>query len=568
MQILGLIMDRNALYFHFANLGLIIIGILSIHKELSPIITAVLILGVICGFLFSWYMKNSKLPHIDTFIGMLSLASVVVVLSNLYEIEINFENLLIIFSTALVWLSLFQSFGLRAQKSYSMIQFISAALLISSVSLALEAETVYVLYLMFFLFILIFTMRLALVCEKQSKGSLIIGDKDEVMSLWHQIKVGAIMFSIILILSALAYPAVPRFNSLSLSWIPSSLLTLPEYIPLLKILKKADKTVTHKKKAKEQLIDGIKKREVDKDKSKDKEKETPKMSEAIETKKDMAVNKIEPLATRADKKETTERFQASGFKKDMDVNKIESLEISASRYKTIIGLIVALTAELKLADGSTLLATKLVDWKVVGTARVSIDKDGNLTPKDWGSIHVSASYMGTFSNELDIKIIAPPQVKPKKKRGFLFYLIIFLLLLIVAAMAIFFIIAFIISRKLAAMRRNDPRKFIKEVYYVLCKAFKVYGILKFNYTAYREFYNLAKELIAKKPGPMQDLTEDFLEASFSTHEISAEHTQKAIESFHEVKDVILEREEQNIFWKNTLFRFCVLGVILVPRRTK
>ena len=127
---------------------------------------------------------------------------------------------------------------------------------------------------------------------------------------------------------------------------------------------------------------------------------------------------------------------------------------------------------------------------------------------------------------------------------------------------------FIRSRKLAAMRRNDPREFIKAVYYALCNAFKIYGIPKFNYTAYREFYNIAKKLVAKKPEPMQDLTEDFLEASFSTHEISTEHTQKAIESFHEVKDVVLEREERNIFWKNILFRLSLLDVLLVPRDTK
>ena len=43
-------MDRDALYFHFANLGLVIIGILSIQKAMDPIITAFLVLGSIGGF--------------------------------------------------------------------------------------------------------------------------------------------------------------------------------------------------------------------------------------------------------------------------------------------------------------------------------------------------------------------------------------------------------------------------------------------------------------------------------------------------------------------------------------
>ncbi len=501
---------------------------------------ALLVLGSIGGFLFSWYIRNSRPPHIDTFIGMLSLASVVLVLSKLYETEISFENLLKIFSTALVWLSLFQSFGLKAQKSYNLIQFISACLLISSVSLALESETVDVLYLALFLFILIFTMRLALVCEKQSRGSLIIGDRDEVMSLWHQIKVGAIMFSVILILSSIVYPMVPRFNSLSLSWIPSTLLGLPEKIPLLKLLESADKTIKDAKVKKEQIVDdGTKKRETKQDKIQKKD---------IEEKKE----------------EITERFKASDFKKNIDAFKIESLTIKADKNEIALDRQITLTAELKLADGSMIPATKLADWKVTGTAKVSIDRDGKLIPKEEGYVQVSATYMGAFSNDLNIKITEP--VKPKKKKGFLFYFVIFLVWIIAGAMAVFLILVFIRSQKLAKMRKNNPKEFIKEVHYALCKAFKIYGIPKFNYVSYREFYNLAKELIAAKPEPMQALTEGFLEARFSSHEISAEHSQKAIELFHEVKDVILEREERNIFWKNILFRISILDVLLVPRQ--
>ena len=538
-------MDRDALYFHFANLGLVIIGIFSIQKVVSPVILALLILGSIGGFLLSWHIRNSRPPHIDTFIGMLSLASVVVVLSRLYETAISFENLLKIFSTALVWLSLFQSFGLKTQKSYNLIQFISACLLISSVSLALESETVYILYLALFLFILIFTMRLALVCEKQNRGSLIIGDRDEVMSLWHQIKVGAIMFSVILILSGLVYPAVPRFNSLSLSWIPSTLLGLPGKIPLLKLLESADKTIKDAIREKEQIVDdGTKKRE---------------------TKQ----SKIQKKDVEEKKEEITERFKASDFKKNIDAFKIESLTIKADKNKITLDRQVTLTAELKLADGSMIPATKLADWKVKGTAKVSINKDGKLTPKEEGYVEISATYMGTFSNDVNVKIIE--LVKPKKKREFLSYFSIFLLWIIAGAMAVFSILVFIRSNKLAEMRKNNPKEFIKEVYDSLCRAFRIYGMPRPDYMAYREFYNtvIAGEGLKPSPAsiePMQALTEGFLEARFSSHEISAEHSQKAIELFREVKDVILEREERNVFWKNVLFRISILDVLLVPRQ--
>lgn len=539
-------MNKEALYFHFANLGLIIISIFSIQKIVGPIIVALLVLGTIGGFLFSWYVKNSRPPHIDTFIGMLSLASVVVVLSSLYETDISFENLLKIFSTALVWLSLFQSFGLNTRKSYSLIQFISAALLIVSVSLALEQETVYVLYLAVFLFMLIFTMRLALVCEKQNLGSVIIGDKDEVMSLWHQIKIGAIMFSIILMLSAIVYPAVPRFNSLSFSWIPSTLIGLPEKAPLLKLLLSAEKTIKDAKVKKEQMVDdNTKKRETAGDRIK---------------RKDLAEKKEEP---KEKKEEKTERFKARDFNKNIDAFKIESLAIRADKKELPLDQQAALTAEVKLTDGSVIPVTNLVDWKVTGTAKVSMDKDGKLTPKEEGNVQVSATYMGTFSNDVKVKITPP--VKPKKKKSFLSYLIVLLLWILALALVVFSIRIFIRSQKLRGLLKNDPKEFIKEIYASLCKAFKIYGVPKFNYTAYREFYNLAKELVSVKPEPMQVLTEGFMEARFSTHEISEKHSRKTIELFHEVKGIVLEKEGRDKFWKDILFRLSILDISLIPK---
>lgn len=540
-------MNKDQLYFHFANAGLVLIGILSIHKLVGPVVLTLLVMGSMAGFLFSWYVRNSRPPNIDTFIGMLSLASVVVVLSKLYETQISFDNLLRIFSTALVWLSLFQTFGLKAQKSYSLIQFISAALLISSVCLALESETTYILYLSVFLFILIFTMRLALVCEKQGRGSLIIGDRDEVMSLWHQIRVGAIMFSVILILSGLVYPAVPRFNNLSLNWIPSTLLGLPEKVPLLKLLQSADKTIKDAKVKKEQIVDdGSKKRETSEDRLERKEKE-------------------EKNKTEEKKEETTERFKASDFKKDIDAFKVESLTVKADKNELPLDQKAALTAEIKLTDGSIIPATKLVDWKVTGTAKVSIDKDGKLSPEKEGDIQVSATYMGAFSNDVNMKITEP--VKPKKKKGFLFYFIISLLWILALTAAVFLIKVFISYQKLSMLSKNNPKEFIKEVYFALCRAFKIYGIPKFDYVSYREFYGLAKEFISAKPEPMQVLTEGFLEARFSSHEITEGHSQETIKLFHEIKDVVLEGEGRNIFWKHILFRLYLLDVLLLPAST-
>jgi len=544
-------MNKDFLYFHFANLGLIIVGILAIQKILGPIITLALLAGIVAGFFFSWSIRKSRPPHIDTFIGMLSLASVVITLSRLYEMQITFDNLIKIFSTALAWLSLFQSFGLEDHKNYNIVQFISVCLMIASVSLALEKEVIYVLYLAVFLLLFIFTTRLGLVCKKQTQGSVIIGDKEEVMSLWQQIKIGAIMFSIVLMLSALVYPMVPRFNSLSLSWVPASLLGLPEKFPLLKLIDDARKKIKEEKIKKEQLIsDNLKRRET---------------------------SGQEDLTEQEQKKEAVERFKASGFDKDIDALEIQGLIIDVDKKVIPLDQKARLSAELKLNDGSSIPATRLVDWKVIGLSdtpgkkeessgagRIVIDKDGTVTPKNPGLVIISASYMGNFSNDVKIRIKEP--LKPKKKKTFSFYFCFSLLWGLLLILVIFTARTIIRVYTLTEMRDLAPKRFIKELYFALCEALKFYGVRKMDYLAYREFYRFIKELIRAKPEPMYAFTENFMESHFSMHEITREHSRKYLDLFHETKEVILERRDNISFWRGIVFRLYLLDILLVPKQ--
>ncbi len=538
------------LYYHFANLGLVLIGFVSIQSILNPFVVAILIPGTIVGFIVSWQVKDSKMQYMDTFIGMLSLGAVIIILGRLYDTALTFDNLLRIFSTALVWLALFQSFGIKAGKGYAMLQFISVCLLISSVGLALEQETFYLIGLALFLFIFIFTMRLGLVCEKKKKGSTIIGDKEEIMSLWQQIKIGALMFIFVFVVAAIIYPFVPRFENLSLRWIPSTLLGLPEKVPLLKLLKEAPLTLKdNKKMKKEQLVDdGSKKREtagggIDERKLKKRAKEQK------EEKK---------------KKQTVKRFPARKFNKDIDMFKIESLTIKTDRNEVPRDKRCQLHAELKMSDGSVIPATRLVDWKVTGTADVTVNSDGTLVPKKEGSVTVSASYMGSFSDDIKIKI-APP-LKPVKKRSWLYYLLISLLWLFILALSFLSLWIFMKGRRLAEMAVKDPRGFIKEVYLTLSRAFRPYGIRRFDYLAHREFLQSLRQVIVSNPEPMHLMTEGVLEARFSKHDISVRHSWKILGLFHEVKDVVLEREEGGESWKKILFRLFLLDILMVPRR--
>ncbi len=543
-------MDRDALYYHFANLGLVLIGLLSIQSMLGPFATMILIPGTIAGFLISWQIKDSRPQHLDTLTGMLSLAAVVVVLSRLFNISMAFETLLRILSTALVWLTLFQSFGLKTGKSYATLQFISIILLISSVALALEEESYYAIMLAAFLFIFIFTMRLNLVCEKKRKGSTIIGDREEVMTLWQQIKVGALMFSFVLIVASLVYPFVPRFEDLSMDAIPSTLIGIMDEVPILKLLKDAPRTIKENKKARKQqaLDDESKKRERD----------------GIRQRRDDEIRKSEKDKEEK-KQETTERFRSKKFDEQVDAFKVESLNVEVDKNETPLDEERRLRAELKMNDGSTIPATQLVDWKVTGTAKVSIDDDGNMTPKEQGHITVSASYLGNFSNDVSVEITEPVGPPPPKK-SWVYYLVMTLLWILILLFLAVAVLFFIRSRKLSEMAIKNPREFIKEIYVTLCRGFRVYGIRRFNYVAPREFFESSKVIVSSSPEPMYLMTEGVLEARFSTHEISTRHSWQNLGLFHDVKSVVLDRDEGKHFWKKILFSILLLDVLLVPKQ--
>ncbi len=180
-----------------------------------------------------------------------------------------------------------------------------------------------------------------------------------------------------------------------------------------------------------------------------------------------------------------ERFRAKEFNKDIDMFKIESLDIASDKKVVPLDGQCRISAELKMRDGSVIPATKLVDWKVTGTAKVSIDNKGDLTPKEEGYVYISASYLGNFSN--DIKIDVTKSIVPIKKKGWLHYLVITLLWLLISALLYFTVWIFVKSKRLSELAIANPREFIKEVYTALCRGFRPYGVFKFDYVAPREF---------------------------------------------------------------------------------
>lgn len=545
-------MDKDRLYFHFSNLALVLIGILSIQAILNPFIFVILFVGTIAGFLASWQLKDYNVQHLNTFIGMLSLAAVVVIMGQLFNTAITFENVLKILSTMLVWLSFFQSFGLKTGRSYAVLQFISVILLISSVGLALEGETFYILLLAVFLYIFIFTMRLDLVCEKKRKGSVIVGEQEEIMGLWQQIKVGALMFFFVFIVASFVYPFVPRFENLSMEWIPSTLFGIPEKIPMVKLWKSSPKTIKEKRLTKEeQLIDDLTKKRETGGSDKIEDRLTKKQDDRNEEAKER------------EKSEVERRFPAREFDKDIDILKIESITVSSNSEEVPLDRQLKLRAEIKMNDGSIIPATRLVDWKTVGTADVSIDHEGHLKPKEKGDVQISASYMGSFSNDLHIKITKP--VGPEVKRSWAYYLLIILLWLGLLSLSGFMFWVFMKQRKLSELAVKDPKEFIKEVYVSLCRAFKFYGISRLNHVAYREFCGFLQKFIAEKEGPLRLMTEGLLEARFSMHEISIEDSKKMLGLFHEIKEAVLQRQGWQELWKKALFTVTLLDVILVPR---
>ncbi len=535
-------MDRDTLYFHISNLILVLITLVSIESVLNPFLAMILIPGTIVGFIVSWQIREHRPQHIDTFIGMLSLAAIIIIFGKLYDTAITVDNLLRIFVLALVWLAFFQSFGLKTGQSYAMTQFISVSLLISSVIMALEQEVFYTVLLTAFLFVFIFTMRLNLVCDKKRKGSHIIGYQHEIMSLPQQIKTVSMMFSFVLITTSFVYPLVPRFENISFRQLPSSLIGFPEQVPLLKMLVSAPKTVEDDKKTKEDqnIEDESRVREINDKQPRDSDSQKDSKGEIDHS--------------------VVSRFPSEDFDENIDIFQIESLTISSDKEKVEPGEQCNLRAEIKLTDDSVIPVTNLVDWKVAGSKKVSVNRSV-LVPREEGSISVSASYLGSFSNDVDIKVTEA--LDSPGKTDWLHRILMILMWLFVLTLSGLFFWAFTRSIRLRELAIKDPREFIKEIYITLCRGFKIYGIPRSDYFAHREFFEFAKRLVYLKPKPLCIMTEDVLEARFSTHDISAEHSKRILGLFHDVRRIILGRPGFKESGKKFLFTLLMLDVLML-----
>ena len=74
-----------------------------------------------------------------------------------------------------------------------------------------------------------------------------------------------------------------------------------------------------------------------------------------------------------------------------------------------------------------------------------------------------------------------------------------------------------------------------------------------------------KSILSSRTKPMYFMTESVLEARFSMHEISELDAKKTLGLFHEVKSVIVARENTREFLKKILFRVFTLDVLMIPK---
>lgn len=512
-------MNRDTLYYHIANAGLLIIGLLSVYKIIGIALFLMLILpGIVAGFIVSWQLKDKRPQNVELFIGMLSLASAVITLSRLYEVEINFNNLLTMFSIALMWLGLFQSFGVRpGERGYALVQFISICLLVSSVALALEQEGLYLLYLGAYLFLLIFALRINLIVEKRRKGSLVVGEQEVVLGLFSQLKLSVIIFSVLILITSLLFPFVPRFENISLRWISSDLLGLPEQVPVLKLISDASRRIKENKtQRKEQVVDDrLKKRETDL---------PPEFKEGEE---------VFP-------------FDRDSFvDRDGLARQIESFNIRPASVELPLNRTTQLRAEIRIKDGTAIDVTKLVEWENQDSEILEVEQNGTIKPKLKGNTIVNATYLGLFSNNVFVTI-APPQATPEK-RSLIFYLFLVLWWVLLIIIVYLYIKIMMRRNRLKNLASQFPRIFIRELYISLCKVLKIIGHPRLNYVAPREFVEVLKQEKGLNIGPLPQMTERFLEAIFSTHDITRKDSSDTFKIFNETTEVFLEKA--NFFQK-------------------
>ncbi|MFH1478453.1 MAG: hypothetical protein ABIG92_01585 [Candidatus Omnitrophota bacterium] len=142
--------------------------------------------------------------------------------------------------------------------------------------------------------------------------------------------------------------------------------------------------------------------------------------------------------------------------------------------------------------------------------------------------------------------------------------IVFIILPIL--IVVYFIIRSLIRNRLLARKAvEEPRYFIKEVYLALCSALSIYGAPEFRETGYIGFYDAVKKTVPGPYDPMKGLTDCALEAGFSDHDISPEHSKKALRFFIDVKKETLSLRKERLFWKNLAFRLQLLDITTLPK---
>jgi hypothetical protein len=344
------------------------------------------------------------------------------------------------------------------------------------------------------------------------------------------------MFSLVLITSGFLYPFVPRFENLSLRWLSSTLIGRPQELFILKLLNNADITLKENKKVKQEQIvdDGSPKRET--------------------SGKETTEDKFKKL-------DDIKRFPAVEFNKDIDIFKIESLRIRSDKKEMAYNNHCQLKAELIMNDFSIISGTQLVDWRVKGDVEVNIDRNGNLTCKGEGVVQISAGYLGVLSNDIEIEILKP--ISPIRWKKYLGFAVVVLLYIGIICIISFLILILIKSLMLRELAVKNPREFINKVYQTLCRAFRVYGFPKYNWTAHLEYAESLKGILSNNLESMTNMTNQVLEARFSLHNITFKDSQKVLYLFHKVKDVVLENVFPRDFAKGIMFRLYILEVLMV-----
>ncbi|MFH1783063.1 MAG: hypothetical protein ABH848_05555 [Candidatus Omnitrophota bacterium] len=506
-------------FYHWSNLALILLVIFSIRSLTGVFISYVLFLGLIVGFFVSWHIKDIKIRYIGAVINILSVVMFIFIMGEMLRPGLTFFDIIRTLSLMLAWFAFLKSFNIKGLRDYGTLQIMSVTMLILFASLKMERDIEHLHIVLLFFFIFIFTMRMNLRCEKVEKDSFMADRKDRSSIVYNDLGLAVILFLSVILIATLLYPFIPKKDNFSVDF-------LPKMIPSAFIQKISENLM-------EKIdFDDMMQKKLPRDKSPQSSSEPSTASSS-----DLVLEST-PLS--------------SSSVSSSSISASESPASSSSSLSSAPSISVDAISPSSSASSSSSSSESSSPSSSVAPETVKIEEEEEeyepelLRKINWWLILLLLLLL-PFLIWLVLLILVP-------------LLIMFLPYILVA---IYLIRTYIRRYVLSKKAKDNPKEFVMDIYRSLRNSLRFYGLSITTHQSHMELYDELKKHKAASSEYMHKLTTNALEASFSNHLITKEHSKEALTLFKIIRYNLLNNRESTPLWRRIFFKLAVLDITLV-----